>query len=527
MRYRFSTDGCLRIEVRMTLLAVPVGALSVARGRPIPVLLVASIGVFLVVSSIASTNMALVDIGRSTHASQTDLQWIVDAYTVVLAALLLPAGALGDRYGRRRTLATGLVVFGGASAVAAAARSADVIIGARIVMGIGAAMIFPTTLSIITAVFPPEQRSRGVAAWAGIAAGSATIGLLTAGIVLELFSWPAVFLLNVALAALCLVSVPFALERDQPERTTRLDPIGAVLAVLAIGEVVYAIIEGPSQGWMSAQSAGVLVGGVVAAGVFVGWELRRPDPMLDPRIFRSRSLSAGSLLTTGQFVGSFGFFFAAIEFLGSVRGASPLESGVELIPVGILIAALSPLAGALTRRFGLGAVGGAGLLLVAAGMLAFAQVGVHSSYFPTFFLACALVGAGVGLSTAPGTEAITRSLPSHQQGVASALNDTTRELGAAIGIAAVGSALNSGYRARIAASGVVNSLPVPARHAVRDSITGAQALDASRAPGGAAVLAHARDAFVHGNSLAMVVGAGVIASFALAVWCVAPNRPRG
>src|SRR5580700_605533 len=235
-----------------------------------------------VVAAMASLNVALPDIARDTHATQTQLLWVIDAYSLVFAALLLPGGALGDRYGRRVSLIAGLVIFGAGSAVAMTASSATELIGLRAVLGLGAALVMPATLSTITGTFPSAERGRAVSIWAGVAGGAAVLGLLTSGIVLEVWSWPSVFGLNVILAAAAIAgTIRFVPESADPA-APRLDVSGAVLAVIGMVTLVYSIIEAPSHGWLSARTVAGLGGGLVILAGFVFWERRRRAPLLDP-----------------------------------------------------------------------------------------------------------------------------------------------------------------------------------------------------------------------------------------------------
>src|SRR5215831_11365006 len=238
-----------------------------------------------VVAAMSSLNVALPEIARATHATQTQLAWVIDAYSLVFASLLLPAGAIGDRYGRRRALIAGLSIFGAGSAVAMTARSAAELIGLRAVLGLGAALVMPATLSTITGTFSTEQRTRAVSVWAAVAGGAAVLGLLTSGIVLEVWSWPAVFGLNVVLAAAAIIgTLRFVPESAEPG-AARLDVSGAILAVIGLVALVYSIIEAPDQGWTSARTLAGLAASLVILAGFVAWELRRRAPMIDPRVF--------------------------------------------------------------------------------------------------------------------------------------------------------------------------------------------------------------------------------------------------
>jgi MFS family permease len=273
-----------------------------------------------VVAAMASLNVALPDIARDTHASQTDLVWIIDAYSLAFAALLLPAGGLGDRFGRRIALIAGLVIFGGGSAIAMTANSASELIALRAVIGIGAALVMPATLSTITSTFPDSRRTRAVSVWAGVAGGAAVLGLLASGALLTGFSWRSIFGLNVVLAALALAGtlrfVPESADPDAP----RLDLGGALIAVLGLFALVFSVIEAPTYGWLATRTVVGLVLAFVLLAAFVAFELRRNAPLLDPRIFRSRSLSAGSLSIFVQFFAFFGYTFTILQYLQLVRG---------------------------------------------------------------------------------------------------------------------------------------------------------------------------------------------------------------
>jgi EmrB/QacA subfamily drug resistance transporter len=403
------------------------------------VLIAVCLALAAVVSAVSSLNVALPDIARATGASTSDLQWVVDAYALVFAGLLLPAGAVGDRLGRRRVLLVGLAVFGGGALVATQLSTASGLIAVRAVMGLGAAMIMPTTLSIITSTFGEDSRDKGVGVWAGVAGGSALIGLLAAGLLLEAFSWPAVFWLNVALAgaggALTLRFVPAGAHED-----ARLDAGGAVLSALALGGIVYGFIEGPSQGWTSATVVAGFGAGVVLLGAFVAWELRRDAPMLDPRLFGLRGFGAGSLSVFVQFFALFGTIFVLLQYLQFVLRYTPLEAGAALAPAALIMVALAPRVPKLVARVGARRVGPVGLTLIAAGLLVASTMGADASYW---HLIGGLVplGAGMALAAPPATAAIVGSLPDEKQGVASAVNDTAREVGGALGIAVLGSVL--------------------------------------------------------------------------------------
>jgi EmrB/QacA subfamily drug resistance transporter len=392
-----------------------------------------------VVSAVSSLNVALPDLARATDASTTQLQWIVDAYALVFAGLLLPAGALGDRLGRRGVLLAGLTVFGGGAAVATQLNDPGALIAVRAVMGVGAALIMPTTLSIITATFAAEHRDRAVGVWAGVAGGSALVGLLVSGLLLEAFSWSSVFALSVVLAAVGGALTVRFVPAGAPEAAP-LDGVGAVLSALGLGGIVWGFIEGPTRGWTSGVVVAGFAAGVVLLAAFVVWELRREEPLLDPRLFALRGFAAGTASVFVQFFALFGVIFVLLQYLQLVLGYSPLEAGAALAPTALTTIVLAPRVPRLAERFGPAVVGPAGLALIALGLLIGATLGTGASYW---HLLGALIPRGVGMALAapPATTAIVTSLPDDKQGVASAVNDTAREVGGALGIAVLGSVL--------------------------------------------------------------------------------------
>ena len=449
------------------------------------VLGVLCLALMMVVAAVASLNVALPDLARDTGATQSELQWIVDAYALVFAGLLLPAGALGDRFGRKGILLIGLVVFGGASLAAIFVSDPATLIGLRAVIGVGAALVMPTTLSIITNVFPPEERGRAVGIWAGVAGAGAIIGLLLSGAILEWFSWPAVFAVNVVLAAVAFAAAIPIVPTSRSSQRVRLDPLGALLSSLGLFALVFAIIEAPQYGWLDPVTLIGLGVGALLLVAFVLFELARRDPMLDPRLFASRGFGIGSLSLTLQFFAQFGFLFIALQYLQFVLGYSPLEAGLSMLPMALMLMVISPRAPKLARRLGVRVVGGVGLALMGVGFLVFTTLEPDSSYW-RFGLGALITGVGLALATAPATTAIVSSLPGHKQGVASAVNDLAREVGGAFGIAVLGTLLNAGYRNDVTPA--TADLPAPAAHAAEDSIAAATQIAEQAGPRGAALL---------------------------------------
>ena len=469
-----------------------------------------------VVSAVASLNVAIPSIARDTHATQTQLSWIIDAYALVFAALLLLGGAIGDRYGRRRTLIAGLVIFGGASLVAMTGSGPTSLIVMRGVLGIGAALVMPATLSTITSVFPPEQRTRAVGAWAGVAGASAILGLLMSGLLLEVWSWQSVFGLNVVLAAVAIIGAARFVPESVEPGAARLDLVGAALTVAGLGAVVYSVIEAPTRGWVSVYTvAGLGIGVLILAG-FVRWELSRPNPLIDPRLFRHRAFAAATLSITVQFFAFFGLVFLLLQYLQLVRGDSPLMAALSLIP---MAAALMPsargIAPRLVARIGVMRVCVLGLVMISIALAVLSQLDGESSYW---LLLTGLVplGAGMGLAMTPATATITDALPLAKQGVGSAINDLARELGGALGIAVMGSLLQSAYRSGMDSTGLAD----PAAEQARSSLAIAAQL-------GPAVKHQAEVAFTNGMEVAFLCAAVIVAITAAIVAGLQRSHPPG
>jgi EmrB/QacA subfamily drug resistance transporter len=478
------------------------------------VLVVTCLALAAVVSAVASLNVAIPSIARDTHASQTELSWIIDAYALVFAALLLPGGALGDRYGRRRVLLVGLLVYGAGSLAAMAYADASWLIGMRAVLGVGAALVMPATLSTITGTFPAEQRPRAVGAWAGVAGASAILGLLTSGVVLEAWSWRAVFAVNVLLAVLAVAGtlrfVPESADPDAP----RIDAVGALITVVGLGVLVYSIIEAPTEGWSSARTLGGIAAGLVVLGGFVAWERRTAHPLLDPRLFGRAGFSAGSLTITLQFFAFFGFIFLLLQYLQLVLADRPFEAALSMVPLAFgLMPAARVIAPRLVPRIGAPRTSAIGLVIAAAALAWLSLLDADSSYWH-LLVGLVPLGLGMGLAMTPATSAITDALPPEQQGVGSAVNDLSRELGGALGIAVLGSVLQSTYRDHLD----TGALPAALADRARASLALASRL-------GPDVAHSARGAFVDGMQLALLLGAAALLVTAVVV--LALSRRRG
>lgn len=471
-------------------------------------------------------NTALPTLARVLHAGTSSLQWIVDAYTLCFAALLIPAGALGDRYGRRLSLIGGLSVFALGSLAAALAPSAGVLIADRVLMGFGAAFVMPATLSILNAVFPPRERAQAIAAWSAVAGVGVIIGPNLGGLFLAHFWWGSVFLVNVPIVAVALAGVLWVVPETAEPGRRPLDAVGTVLVGGALVAIVDAIIEAPTRGWTGLETLAEAAMGLAALAIFVGWELRVEHPLIDLRVFSSRAFSAASGSITVTFFALFGSLFVFTQYLQLVHGYSPLSAGVRALPFAFATGALSPLSPVLAKRLGNRAVVSAGLALMGLGLLDLSTAGVDTGY-PALALAVAIMGAGMGLVMAPASSTIMTTVPAHQASAGSAVNDTIREVGGTLGVAIVGSLAAAAYRSRLSSTLAAHHAPGFVVHIATGSIAAADAVGKSigGARGGEIVQA-AHEAFTSAMALGMRVAGGIAIAGAVGAFAVIPRSPR-
>jgi EmrB/QacA subfamily drug resistance transporter len=503
------------------------GALTTVRADPRRWSVLGVLCLSLLVVGLDNTilNVALPSLVRDLHASNTQLQWIVDAYTIVFASALLVAGSLGDRFGRRGALLIGLVIFGGGSAASAFAGSAGQLIVTRGVMGIGGALIMPATLSILTNVFPPEELGRAIGIWAGVSGLGVAIGPMVGGWLLDNFWWGSVFLVNVPVIVLALVAVVVLVPTSRDPSAPPLDGLGFVLSAAGITALLFGIIEAPTHGWSSAPIlVAFAIGALLLAG-FVAWEVHTEHPMLDVRFFENARFSAASVAVTLVFFAMFGSLFFLSQYLQFVLGYDPLQAGIRTLPVAAALMIAAPTSSALVRRAGTKLVVAGGLAVVAIALGLLTQATATSGYLLVAIVLLVL-GLGMGTAMAPATESIMGSLPPEKAGVGSAVNDTTRQLGGALGVAVLGSVMQSAYVARVDTIPQLRQLPPAALDAVRSSVGGAAAVAARlpeqfRAPFERVV----NDAFVHGMTRAVVFGAVVALLGAVVALVFLPARP--
>ena len=492
------------------------------------ILIVLCFGLLVIVLDNSILNVAIPTIVRDLDATNSQLQWIVDAYTIVFAGLLLTAGSLGDRFGRRPALQFGFVIFGLGSIAAALASTADQLIATRAFMGIGGAFIMPATLSIITNVFPAGERGKAIGVWAATAGVGVALGPLTGGFLLEHFYWGSIFLVNIPIVIVGIIAGVFLIPDSKDPNPSRLDPVGAVLSIAGLGTLLYAVIEGPSKGWTASSTLTFFfVGGVLTAAFFV-WEIRSDHPMLDLRFFENPRFSVASGAIAVTFFAMFGSIFLLTQYFQFVLGYSPLETGVRLLAFAIPMMLLAPLSAKFVELLGTKLVVVTGLGLITTGLALSTGLTASSSYFDIAWRMM-IMASGMALTMAPATTAIMGSLPLAKAGVGSAVNDTTRQIGGAVGVAVLGSVFASIYGSQVGDAVVGKGLPPAVVAGAKDSLGFALVVgDRIGGVAGEAFAAAARSAFVDGFHAGLWVGAAaaVLGAIAALLWLPARARPE-
>jgi EmrB/QacA subfamily drug resistance transporter len=466
-------------------------------------------------------NVALPTMQRDLDASSSQLQWIVDVYMLIFAGVLLTAGSLGDRFGRKRALSLGLLTFGLGSLGSALADSPELLIAMRGVMGVGGALIMPSTLSILTAVFPAHERGKAIGIWSGVSGIGIAIGPVAGGWLIEHASWSWIFLVNLPIVVVALVAGRFLVPESRDESEPRLDPRGFALSFAALTSLVWGLIEAPARGWTDALVLTAFGFAALMLAAFVAWERRAPAPMLELKLFRNPRFSASSAAISLAFFALFGVIFFLTQYLQEVRGYSALDAGIRTLPVALGLVVGGPFSAKLTERLGIRAVVPFGLTLVAAALYLFTVTDATSTYW---LIAGALVVLGFGMASAmaPATDAIMGSLPEAKMSVGSAINDTNRVAGGALGVAVLGSVLASGYRGDM--DSAVAALPPDARDIAQDSLAGGMAV--AERLGNSDLAATAQDAFLSGMHAAALVAAAVALLGALVAAVFLPSRER-
>lgn len=463
-------------------------------------------------------NVALPRLSEDLDATTSQLQWIIDGYTLVFAGLLLTTGSIGDRYGRRSALSTGLVIFVAGSVASGFATSPEMLIATRSIMGIGAALIMPATLSLLTNIFTdPSERAKAIGIWAGVSGVGVAIGPMLGGWLLEHFSWGSVFFVNVPVVAVALPAGYFLLPDSKAANSPKLDLLGALLSIVGLVSLVWGIIEAPAKGWTSPEVLAAFGIGIVTMAAFIWWQNTTEHPMLDIRFFKNPRFSAANLAVTLTFFAMFGSMFVITQFMQFVLGYTPLEAGIRSVPLALMLMVVAPQSTRLVKRIGTKLVVAGGLATVAIGLAVASTATPELGYVGRILPAQVLLGLGIALAMAPATESIMGSLPREKAGVGSAMNDTTRQVGGALGVAVIGSVFASQYAPALTANLTGIPLPGAALDTATDSIGGAFAV-AARAGGnpntidtpiGVSIADAARDAFSSSMGRGLLVSAAI------------------
>jgi EmrB/QacA subfamily drug resistance transporter len=474
-------------------------------------------------------NVALPSLVRQLHASTTDLQWVVDAYSLVFTALILAAGSLSDRLGRKGTLIVGLGVFGAASLAGSAGGSVHQLVAARAVMGLGAALIFPATLSLISNIFTERaERARAIGLWGATTGVGIALGPIVGGWLLGRFWWGSVFLLMAPVAAGIAAIVLTVVPPSRDPGTPPFDSVGLLLSAAGMGTLVFAIIEAPGAGWASARTIATFAASALALAGLVAVERRRAYPMLDVGLFANPRFTAASGAVTVAFFALSGFIFLVTQYFQFLKAYSPLGTGVRLLPVASSVAVASLVGTKLAVRVGNKQVVTAGLVLLCAAFGWIATTSAATSYLE-IVAQMLVLGTGMGLTSAPATEAIMGVVPKEKAGVGSAVNDATRLLGGTLGVAVIGSVAASAYAARLGAA-VPTGLPSGVREAAKGSVGGAIVAAQHLPTGGLRPMADqlrlaAIQAFERSFSVGCLVAVAVAGAGAALTWLVLPARP--
>jgi len=480
----------------------------------------------LIVATVSSVNVAIPSLsGSELRPSDTQVLWIVDSYALVFAALLLPAGALGDRFGRKGALLIGLTIFAAASAVCAFMTSANALIACRAVMGIGAALIMPSTLSLLQSCFPRRERAKAIAMWAGFAGAGGAIGPVLGGVLLEHYWYGSVFFIAAPIALVAFIASAILAPASREPNAKRLDKGGSLLSIVGFGGLLAAIIEGPERGWSDPLVVAGFTAAIFCLVGFVVFERRVTDPLLDMKFFRNRRFAMGSMGISASFFAMFSMFFILTQYLQYVAGYSALGAGLRGLPFAATMILVSPRAPLLSKRLGAKRAVAGGMAVMAVGVFLMSLVGRDTSYL--YVAGClVLSSAGVAAAMPSLSSGIVQSVPMHKAGVGAAVNDTTREVGGAIGIAIVGSIVNSIFRSNVGSA--LTALPAEQQEFAKDNIAKALAISSRLAAGGDADAATelrvaVQQAFLDGAHVGLKVSAALVFAAAIIMYIRLPD----
>ena len=475
-------------------------------------------------------NLALPSIAKDLGASASELQWIVDGYILVFAALLLTMGSISDRFGRKKTLQVGMIFFALCSLAAALSTSTNMLITTRALMGIGGAVILPSTLSILTATFrDPKERAQAIALWAGTFALGAGIGPLLGGWLMEHFHWSSVFFINLPVVAIAMIGSRFFIMESRDENPRSVDFIGALLSVTGLFAFVYGIIEAGADGWTAANVLYAFGAAVVLLAAFGWWEWHTPNPMLPMRFFKNMSFTGASLALTLVMFAMFGVMFSMSQYFQSVQGYTPLQSGVRLLPMAVVAAVAAAMSARLALAIGTKLTVALGILVAGGGLFYMSQVAEADTTYGVIAVGMCIAALGMGATMSPATNSIMGSLPVNKAGVGSAMNDTTRQVGGALGVAVLGTILNSTYLTKVdTLNNGTLGLPEQAFEAIRNGIQSAHMV-AKTIPDPAvaqAIIDTTNKAFTSGMVDATIVAGAIMVVASLVTLAILPAKVR-
>jgi EmrB/QacA subfamily drug resistance transporter len=470
----------------------------------------------------SSLNVAIPTLSRQLHASESQLQWVIAVYSLVFAGLLFSTGAIGDRFGRKGALQLGLVLFLLGCIAASLADSMAQLIACRAVMGAAAALIMPSTLSLLVNVFPPEERTKAIAVWAGVSGSAGAIGPIASGLLLNHFWYGSIFLINVPVCLLALVTGRFLVPTSKDPEQGQLDPLGAVLSIIAIASLVYGLIEAPDKGWGAGSTLVAFAIGAVGLALFIVWEHHHDEPMLDVRYFRNGAFSASTSGMILVFMAMFGVMFLITQYFQLILGYSPLGASLRFLPIVPIMMIVAPNTPKLGERFGANRLVATGICSVCGALLLFRFLTPTTPYLVILGALVPLIG-GMALAMSPMTAGIMSAVPPRRAGAGSAMNDATRELGTALGVAVMGSVAASKYGAAIDA--VTAGLPDAQRREARASLAGAIRVGGEQSGDlGQRIVHRAQVAFISGIHLAVTIGAALALAAAFVVGRYLPRR---
>jgi len=503
--------------------AIPRGGAHAHRWAALAVVCVAAL-----IINIDNTilNVALPTLVRDLHATSSELQWIVDSYAMVFAGLLFVGGSLADRFGRKRFFLIGLTVFAAGSIGAAFSGSVHVLIACRAVMGAGAAFTIPASLSIINDIFrDPTERARAIGTWAGTIGLGIAIGPIAGGLLLSKFWWGSIFLVNVPIVAAGFIGAVALVPDSKNSDAQRPDPVGALLSIAGLGLLLWAIIEGPTEGWTSAIVVGVGLASVVILAAFLSWEARSDHPMLELGFFRDRRFSIALAAECLGVFGLMGALFVQTQFLQFDLGYSPLQAGLRILPIAAMIVVSASMSPFLARRIGVKFTVAAALAAIAAGLWQISASSTASTTYGNVVLGLLLIGLGAGLLLPTATNSVVGSVPRGDSGIGSATNTVALQVGGALGVAVVGSVMLTRYQNHMSSVLTGRHVPTKAAQAILGSLGGALAVAKSVGGATGALLAHtARAAFMSGNELSLAVGASVALGGVVLVLLALPSK---